>query len=379
MKLEKNPKYNANALLALLVVAFAAIAISLVMNFGAVSAFVLNIVSVLAPIIYAFVIVLVLLPAVSFFEKKFEKLLKNKKNYRKIAKVLAVLCTYLILFTVVGLVIWIVISQLSRAYDFIAKFADVYFPKLNRIISEISENDGFLGEHLSTIAKGLKDAANSWVKSVPNFAKAVAGVFSSTVSSISDIVIGVIISIYALFRRTKLKVLFRKINAAILPQKVSAHVAKFFGEVYRNLGAFLSSRVYNTVVLAVVLYVVLLIMGLEFYSLIALTVAVCSFIPIVGIVVGGGIGTFVVLVTNTDKTVWFVAVLLILAILDYVYLRPLITNKRVRVSFGTTLVCIFVGFFCGKTLGAVVALPLYVTVRDIIFDWYAKKKEKETV
>ncbi|MBQ6892910.1 MAG: AI-2E family transporter, partial [Clostridia bacterium] len=332
-------------------------------------------ISVIAPIIYAFLIVLVLLPAVSFFESKFEILLKRKKNYRKKARVLAVLCTYIILFLVVGLVVWIVISQIARAYEFIANFADEYFPILNGLINDISENDGVIGEYLSALAKGLKDTANKWIKNVPDFAKAAAGVLGNTVTSISDIVIGIIISIYALFRRKKLKAVCRKLNAALFPQNAGAHVAKFLGDLYRNLGDFLSARAYNTVVLAVVLYIVLLIMGLEFYSLIALTVAICSFIPVVGIVVGGGIGTFVVLVTDTEKTIWFIAVLLVLAILDYAYLRPLITSKSVRVSLGTTIICVFLGFFAANLLGAVLALPLYVTVRNIIFHWNAKKKE----
>lgn len=377
MNFEKNPKYNTAALLSLLVVTFAAAVISFVLNFDAVSSFAVKILSVLAPIIYAFILILVLLPAVNFFEGRFEIMLKRYRNYRVKAKILAVTCTYLIALVIVVLVIWIVISQFARAYDFVAKFASVYFPILNDIINDISEGNGIIGEHLSTVAKALKDAANSWIKSVPSYAKAIADFFGTTVTSISDIVIGVIISIYALFRHDKLKIICRKANAAVFPKKLGAQIGKLLGNLYRNLGAFLSSRVYNTVILAVVLYLVFLAMGLEFYSLIALTVAICSFIPIVGTVIGGSIGAFIVLVTDTHMTVWYIAVLLILGILDYVYLRPLLTRERVKVSFGTTIICVFLGFFGGKLLGATLALPIYVTLRDIIFEWHRNKKMKK--
>lgn len=378
MKFNRNSKYNANALLALLVVAFAAAVVSLLLNLSEVSAFLGRIFSVLSPIIYAFLLVLVLVPAVDFFEDRFEGLLKKRKNYHKKAQILAVICTYLLLLVILSLVIWILISQLSKAYYFIAKFADDYFPILNDLINDVSNNDGIVGETLSSLAKTLKDFANEWVKSVPDFAKTVAGTLSSVVSSISSWVIAVIISIYALFRRAKLKSLCRRANAAVFSEKVAKQVSTTLGTLYKNLGAFFSARAYNMIVLAVVFYLVLLIMGLEFYSTIALTIAICSFVPVVGLLIGGGIGTLVVLVTDTDKTPWFLLAFLVIAFLDYLYLRPLITNKRVRVSLGTTIICVFVGFFLGKLLGALIALPIYVTARDAFIEWSAKKnKEKE--
>ena len=187
MRFEKNTKYNTNALLVLFIIAFAAAIIALFLNISAVSLALGKLSSVIAPIVYAFLLVLVLMPAVDFFDSKFEKLLKKKKNYRKKAKVLSVLCTYLLLLAIISLAVWILVSQVSKAYLFIAKFADEYFPILNNLINDISGKDGIVGEYLSSLARGLKDAANSWVKSVPDVAKAVAGVLGGFVSSISDL------------------------------------------------------------------------------------------------------------------------------------------------------------------------------------------------
>ena len=378
MKFEKNSKYNTNALLALLVVAFAAAVVSLLLNISAVAAFVRTVLAVLAPVIYAFLLVLVLLPIVDFFENKFAVLLKKKKSYRKKAKVLAVLCTYVILLLVVALAVWILVSQISKAYTFIANFADEYFPILTDLINGISDSDGFIETQLSAVVKGLKDAANEWMKSVPDLAKTLAGTFGTVVSGVSNWVLAVIISIYALFRRTKLKALCKKANAALFSERANVRIADFLGDFYRNLAAFFSARAYNMIVLAVVFYLVLLVMGLEFYSMIALTVGICSFLPVVGLLVGGGIGAFVVLVTDTEKTVWFIIAFLVIAFLDYIFLRPRITQKRVQVSLGTTIVCIFIGYFVYNLLGALLALPLYVTVRDMFIKWNGKKKSDES-
>ena len=134
MKFNRNSKYNANALLALLVVAFAAAVVSLLLNLSEVSAFLGRIFSVLSPIIYAFLLVLVLVPAVDFFEDRFEGLLKKRKNYHKKAQILAVICTYLLLLVILSLVIWILVSQLSKAYYFVAKFANLVEPCSNFVV-----------------------------------------------------------------------------------------------------------------------------------------------------------------------------------------------------------------------------------------------------
>lgn len=71
MKFEKNPKYNTMALFALIVVAFAALLISLFTHADAVRAIFAKMARVLMPLLYAAILMLVLMPAVEFFERKF--------------------------------------------------------------------------------------------------------------------------------------------------------------------------------------------------------------------------------------------------------------------------------------------------------------------
>lgn len=380
MKFEKNSKYNTNALLVLIVVAFAAFLVSIVVNFDAFNGFWAKMFSVLSPILYSFLIVLVLSPIMDYFERLFSKLFKNQKIFLKRARAFAVICTYVILVLAVTLVVLILVSQASKGYLFIAKFADEYFPVLTKFVTEISARFEFLAPHLNTIANSINSAVSSWLANVPDLAVSLAGALGNVISLASGWLLAIIISIYALFRREKLKAIFRKTNVAIFSEKSASQMSAFFGDLYKNLGAFLSSRTYNMVALAVVYYLVLLIMGLEFYSLIALIVAVCSFVPIVGTLIGGAIGAFIVLVTEPSVLWRFAVVFIVLTFMDYLYLRPVITSKRVQVSLGTTLICVFLGYFLADLLGALLALPLYITVRDFLLrNKELFKNEKETV
>lgn len=376
MKFEKNAKYNTYALLALIVVAFAALLVSIVYNADSVKSFFSELLSVLSPLIYAFLLSLVLSPIADFFDVKFLKLFKKAKKPEKKARVFAIICTYLLFALVLTLVVLILVSQSTKAYGFAANFADEYMPLLNDFVADVSERFDFLGDRLETLVNALNESLSAWISNIPSLAMSVFGALGSIISFFSNWLLAIIISIYALFRREKLKALCRKANTALFSEKVSEGMSAFFGSLYRNMVCFYSARAYNMVAVAIAYYLVLMIMGLEFYSLIALIIAVCSFVPVIGNLIGGAIGAFLVLVTDTDVLLRYIIVFIVLTFMDYLYLRPIITNKRVRVSLGTTIICVFVGFFLGDIAGALFALPLYATLREFFVLWNRKKKTK---
>ena len=118
-------------------------------------------------------------------------------------------------------------------------------------------------------------------------------------------------------------------------------------------------------------------MGLRFHSVLCLIIAFCNFIPVFGMLVGGFICTMIVLVTDTRLTVWFITVYLALTVLGFIFVRPRITNKEVRLTLGTTMVCVLAGYFLGRLWGAIFAIPVYVTLRGLFLRMGAKTDQKE--
>ncbi len=377
MRFEENKKYNTIALLALAVVAFAALLISIALNFSSVREMLGRILSVMAPLIYAFIIFLVLLPASEFFEKRIAKLLRVKKNPEKKAFILSVICAYFMLALVVALCVLIIIPQFATLYGFATDFADSYLPNLTGIAADISENSDFLGDIISNMLNFLRDTLTKTLSSLPDIASKVAAAFGNVVTTVSDWLLALIISVYVLLRRERLGALLRKTNAALFKESTERRMARHGGALYRNLMWFFSARAYNTIAVAIVTYLIFLSMGLKFYSVISLIISICSFVPIFGMLVGGGISALIVLVTDTKLTGWFILVFIAIMLLDYILLRPRITNKKVKLPFGTTLICVLLGYFVWDLLGALFALPVYVTLRDIIIEWHNNKKEEK--
>ena len=372
MKFEKNPKYNTYALLAIIVAAFSGLLISLAVHADSVLAAVSKFVSVLAPLFCAVIIMLVLLPGVDFFNGKFKKALKRFKHYEKKAEILSIVCVYLILLAVIVLAVVIVIPQFSILYEFIIGSTD-YIAAVDKFSEEIAGESEFLGERFAELINRVENALFDYIKALPTLATKIAATLGKIVTRVSDWILGLIISVYALLRRERLKAIGRKINAALFSGKASASVASVCREFYSHTVWFFSGRAYNMLALAIVFYAALLLMGLRFHPIICLTIAICSLVPVLGILVGGSIGALIVLITDTDMTVWYLLVFFVIMILNHIFLRPRLTNKKVRVGLGTSMVCVLVGYFILNLTGALFAVPVYVTIRGIFGKWRAKK------
>ena len=140
MKFEKNPKYNTLALFALIVVAFAALLISLFTHADAVRAFFAKMARVLMPLLYAAILMLVLMPAVEFFEQKFLPLCtaRRMKKPEKKAGMFALIVTYTLLVVIVLLAIVIIIPQFSVLYDTVLGSRD-YLTALDTVGKDLGE------------------------------------------------------------------------------------------------------------------------------------------------------------------------------------------------------------------------------------------------
>lgn len=372
MKFEKNPKYNTFALLALIVVAFAGLLISIAVHIDAVGALLGKLISVFMPLFCAIIIILVLLPGVDFFKFRFLKLLKKHKNHEKKAEKLAILSVYLILLLVVVLAVVIIIPQFSLLYNFILGSTD-YLGAVDKFSEQLAEQSQFLGERFAELIERLEKTLFDSVKALPTFATSIASALGRIVGGISNWILGLIISIYALLRRARIKALIRKANAALFNANASTRVADVCREFYNHTVWFFSGRAYNMLALAIAFYIVLLLMGIKFHAVICLLVAISSLVPVFGMLIGGSVSTLIILITDTGMTIWFMLIFTVIMILNHIFLRPRLTSEKVRLGLGTTMICVLIGYFLLNVTGALFAVPTYITVRNMFSAWKSKR------
>ena len=110
MKKLFNDKYLRIMLFTVGCVVITALFLSLLLNFNAVVAFFSGAISVLSPVLYAIVAVLLINPAVHLFDEKVFPFIfkKAKKDRPKLRRALSVVCAYL-LFTILFLAVVVIV------------------------------------------------------------------------------------------------------------------------------------------------------------------------------------------------------------------------------------------------------------------------------
>ncbi|MBQ9429471.1 MAG: AI-2E family transporter [Clostridia bacterium] len=368
MKFAKDPKYNTWALFALIVVIFAALLVSFALHLSAVGAILSRLFAVLSPFIYAGWIMLFVLPALHLFSRLFSALLAKKKkplkNAKKVADTLALIAAYLILVLIVVLAVVIIIPQFKLLYG-IALSSKDYLLKFDAFAASIPAGT-FFGKLAAEAIAGLKSSLGEILSALPQYVPAVVDAFKNVIAQASNWLIAVFVSIYALADRRRLVSLCRKCAAAFLPPAQGRAILHFCRLLYGYTVHFFSSRTTVSVTLGVFFYLLFLLLGLRFAAVLCLVVALCNFIPVFGLLLGGALGSGIVLITDTDKALRFILLYLLFALLNAFLLRPRYTHYSVRLGLVASAVCVLTGYFIAGLSGAIFAIPVYITLRRVL-------------
>ena len=199
----------------LLLVAF------LLMRLETVSTWIGTILSTLRPVIIGAVITLVLHTPVRRLESFFKHITKGK---RFPCSAVAVILSYLLLFSVLAGIVCIIVPQFSQSLvDFADQFT-IYFINFQKFLQTYSSK----GEHLYDLMQqvGLDFAQlKSWLTDlsvtvssyVPNLMEKIGTWATSLVRIVADCFIGLIFSLYMLSGRKRLKAQAKRILQRKLP------------------------------------------------------------------------------------------------------------------------------------------------------------------
>ena len=342
-----------------------------------------KIVDIFAPFVGGFVLAFFLYRPSKWLEERFLKC--GDKVWPKLARPLAITIVYLVCFglvsLVVSLIIPVLVSSLASLFDSIPKLlSDAY----NNIQAWIAP-DGPLGKFnlqdnvdevyanlTTTFTKMITtDNVMAAVKSVGGFA-----------SSLVNVVISLVVSVYMLHGRDHLMVAFRRfVGLFVKPQGMER-----LGQYTRRSGVIFSQYIYGALldatVLGIVVSIGLAIFGVPYAVLLGMLLGLFNLVPYFGAIVGGVGIAFVALLTNGLPTAIGVVIFIIVAQqVDAHIIQPRIVGDSVGlrplyVLLGITFFGGLFGFW-GILLGPPLMAVLQMVVRDI-YDRRANEKASES-
>ena len=311
----------------LLLVAF------LLMRLETVSTWIGTILSTLRPVIIGAVITLVLHTPV----RRLEGFLKNiTKGKRFPCSAVAVILSYLLLFSVLAGIVCIIVPQFSQSLvDFADQFT-IYFINFQKFLQTYSSK----GEHLYDLMQqvGLDFAQlKSWLTDlsvtvssyVPNLMEKIGTWATSLVRIVADCFIGLIFSLYMLSGRKRLKAQAKRILQKAFSKENYRRISHYGNITFEIFSNFVGGQLMDACILGLLCFIGMSIFHFQYPLLISVIIGLTNMIPIVGPIVGTIPGALILLLVEPKQAIWFVVFVIVIQQIDSNLIYPRDCRRRI--------------------------------------------------
>jgi predicted PurR-regulated permease PerM len=171
-----------------------------------------------------------------------------------------------------------------------------------------------------------------------------------------------------------------RINGRVLAMAGDAHAERLrrIGRASsRTVTGYLTGNLLISVIIGAGTFVILLVTGVPFASVIALVVAIADLIPLVGASLGGMVAVAAGLVHSLTTGVIVLVFYVVYQQLEVHLLHPLILTRTVRLSPLTVLVSLLIGTELFGLLGTLLAIPAAGLVEVLLREYVPALRRAE--
>lgn len=346
----------------ILLILFCLLLVTIVVKFDVFIQFIKTFFAVLTPLFIGIAIAFILNRPYCFFLKYFKKWSKHKKS-SKLPRILALITVYLAFFGVIGAIIAFIIPQLGDSVAMLYSNIDNYSATLNRWINQAAEYLKFQEIDFTTIQKYLQDIITGAGNVISYLFPQIFSFTANVIQSLVNGIMGFILSIYILGDKEHILSQIKKLAFAYLPVKAASRLKEIAGITSDVFTRFISGQATEAVILGVLCFIGMTIFKFEYALLSSTIIAVTSFIPIIGSIIGCIPAVFILLMIDPIKALWFIVFIVILQQIE----GNLIYPKVLGDSIGLPPLWVFLAIIIGGGLGGVLGMILGVPTASVLY------------
>jgi predicted PurR-regulated permease PerM len=174
----------------------------------------------------------------------------------------------------------------------------------------------------------------------------------------SMILIGVMV-IYFLFSMPRIRLFAYR----LAPHSRRTRVILIGDEIFTKVGGYVLGNFLTSVIAGIGTYVWLMIFGVPYPVLLALTVALFDLIPVIGAYVGGAVVSLVALTVSLPVAVATLCFYVGYELAEDYFIVPRVMGRTVQVPAVVSLVAVLLGGTLMGIIGALVAIPAAAAIR----------------
>lgn len=302
---------------------------------------------IIMPVLMAFFISIMLLPVYNLFKKK------------RVPEALSIFLAILLLFIVVGLVVWFFSSQVSSLVADFPQIRKNVSTHLNSLSAWIDRITNFSTQEQTKL---IDEQANRLLNFGGTFLSGAAGSVSSMLVFLG--LLPIYIYLFLFYKNLLLRFVF-----LWFPEENHPKVREAMLETKVIIKSYLLGLLIQITYVTILLGGILLLIGIKHALLIAVIFAFLNLIPYVGALIGNVIG--VLLTLTSSEEVWpIIAVLGTIAFVQFLdnnILMPRIVGSKVRINALAAILGVFIGGSLAGISGMFLSLPI-IAILKVTFD-----------
>lgn len=305
------------------------------------------------------------------FKKKSGALYKYKRPISMVLSyVLAILVLVLVLFVVVpevGETITKIKDKLpgfvDRTKAWILQYTTKY-PEITAAINDIEIN-------WEEVGLFMKDGGSTILSKTVT-------IFSSIISAVVNIFIGIVFSMYILAQKEKLGRQTKMLIYAMFKENTADELMVFGKIANTTFSKFFACQFREGIILGGMFVIAMSLFGFPYPLTVGVLMAFTALIPVFGAFIGGFISAFLILVENPAYVIWFVVLFFALQFVENYFIYPKLVGGDIGLGAIWVLLAVLVGGDLMGVMGMFLFIPLvsvlYAYLRSLVIRKLKHKK-----
>ena len=194
------------------------------------------------------------------------------------------------------------------------------------------------------------------------------GAATSVLSVLVDVLLGFVFALYLLAKKEVVAAHLKKLVVTVLPQKKAQRLLSIASLTNQTFTNFVSGQLTEAVIIGILCFFGMLILA----GAVSAFVAVTALVPIFGAWIGGGLGTFLILLAEPGKALWFIFFLLILQQVEGNLIYPKVVGKSVGLPGLLVLMAVTIGGEAFGILGMLFSVPVCAVLYGFYLEFMKK-------
>lgn len=368
MKVEWNIKYLTIAVYSFIVICLSILFYLIASDYSVFSKNMGRYVNTLQPIIIGASMAYLFNFILEFFEKKLINPILSKKTKLRYRRALGIILTYVVVFALIYIFVSILFPQLvSSVMRFVNELTN-NFDSIYAWVIGMIERLEIRQEYLDYIVDWWNGFFDNILGFVTDLIPIIGNIVRIILSSIWNIVLGIIVSIYLLADKERFKALSKKVTYSIFSEKRANRTIELTRRADTIFGRFLSGKILDSFIIGVLTYFTLRFFNMPFVTLVSFIIGITNIIPFFGPFIGMVPSFFIILIVSPIQAFWFLLIIFVIQQIDGNIIGPKILGDSLGISAFWILFSLLIAGKLLGFIGLIIGVPLFVFVYSIIKD-----------